>query len=184
MSDYEDSSHVGDTEETPLLAGNEKKSGKLAKIIISIILLLLLIGNIGQGIYINTLSKNYDRLDNSYTPEFLHLNTITIERFYKMVDSGDDFLVYIGRPSCPSCRDFAPELLRTLLDLDMLNDVYYMNVQPIRPSGTDPGWVAFKERFGGIEGTPSIIHLRDGETVDALSWPDNGEDARVWLLQQ
>ena len=184
MSDYEDSARVSDTEEKPLTAGNEKKTGKRAKMIILIISVLLLIGNIVQGIYIYTLNGNYDKLDNTYTSEYLNLNSITIERFYKMVDSGDDFLVYIGRPSCPSCRDFAPGFHSALVELDMLNDVYYLNVQPIRPTASDPGWVAFKERFGEIEGTPSIIHLRGGETVDALSWPDSGETARAWLLQQ
>ena len=162
--------------------GQKKRS--LESLIFVLVIILLLIGNAGQFLYIRTLQQNYKTLDAKYSPEYLQLNSITVNRFYQMIDEGEDCLIYISRPSCPSCSEMAPALHDLVEELNMSDDLYYFNVQPIRPTSDDPGWVDFKKQYGNIEGTPSFIHIKDGETIDSLSWPEDIESVRTWLLAQ
>jgi len=161
-----------------------KQKKSKGKIIVIILLVILLLGNLGQGAYLYKTYKEYDALRYAHFTSYMNENAISVEMFYSLVDSGDDCLVYIHRPACPVCRDLAPGMHDVLMDLDLMQTVYYLDVESIRPSGDDPGWEAFKARFGDIEGTPSFLHLKDGKTVAALSWPGNSEDVRKWLVKE
>ena len=182
MNINEDSVQTADAAE--LSPAVIKKKTPVFSIIITIVAVILLAANVYQYFTIQTWQKNYSALESEYTPEFLQLNSITVNRFYEMIDNGEDCIIYVGRPRCPACQELAPALHDLIEELKMSDVLYYFNVQPIRPSGSDPDWVAFKERFGNIEGTPSFIHIKGGETIDSLSWPNDPNVIRDWLLAQ
>jgi len=171
-----------DEVETPV--AKEQKKSKRVPILLLVLILILLLGNIGQGLYGYQLCKESTRLNELYSSELLYNNAVPLDEFYQWVDEGEDRLIYVGRASCPTCVEFAPTLYGVVSEMEMLDELYYLDVHSIRPSADDPGWLAFKDRFGKIEGTPSLIHIKDGETIDSLSWPEDGESVRTWLLAQ
>ena len=68
---------------------------------------------------------------NTYSEEYLYLNSITYQTFLDKLHAGEDFLVSIGRPSCKDCQEFDLEFLRIVEELDMQEDIYYFNIVEI-----------------------------------------------------
>lgn len=132
------------------------------------------------------LRKEVQKYMETYSPEFLHFNSITVPRFREMVASGEDFLISIGRPTCPDCRVFEPELISLAGELGMTDEIYYLNVGDIRSNSTDEEWAAFKQSVGFMY-TPAMARYADGSQVSMIQWDENAltvERARAWLEEQ
>ena len=156
------------------------------------IALLLAAGLIIQGIFLAGLRRENLRLsaentalNATYSSEYLTLNSVTLARFYQMMETDADFIVCVSRPDCGTCRTYESELLEIYDELGITESVYYLNVAELHRDAE--AWAAFKQRFG-IGGTPSFIHIRAGETVSSTGWTEadgiSMDDVRDWLCLQ
>lgn len=130
-----------------------------------------------------------DRLETArdlYSPEYTNFNSLTVSTFREMVASGEDFIVSIGRPTCPDCRAFEPELINIAADLGLMDKIYYLNVGMVRSSSNDDEWKAFKASVGFMY-TPALARYSGGGQVSLIEWDESGltgEQARNWLIEQ
>lgn len=86
--------------------------------------------------------------------------------------SGQDFFVYIGRPTCPACQRYEPELRAVLeelnqslryFEIDRARDIY---VDPEERVEGQPDIVSQINQQIGVTGVPHMVLIRDGEVVD------------------
>lgn len=127
----------------------------------------------------------FAELDRRYSSELLTLNSITLTRFYTLLDSGEDAIVCISRPNCGTCRTYEEELLAIYERLDMTEQILFLNVAELHQD--QKAWLAFKARFE-IGGTPSFIHIRDGALISSTGWTERDgismEVVETWLQGQ
>lgn len=171
---------------------NSGKKKKLLGVLCIVVVVLLVAGLILQGVFLFRLRAeneqyraDYAKLNKTYSSEYLHLNSVTLERFYRMLETEEDFVVCVSRPDCGTCRTYESDLLDIYERLGMTEEIYYLNVAELHKD-TD-AWVAFKARFE-IGGTPSFIHIRNGEPVSSTGWTElsgiSMEEIEAWLLAQ
>lgn len=55
------------------------------------------------------------------------LNSINPKEVESVVTDKKDEIIYIGRPSCPDCKKFKPELEKVLKDKH--KSIYYFNIE-------------------------------------------------------
>ncbi|MDR1136550.1 MAG: thioredoxin family protein [Clostridiales Family XIII bacterium] len=123
--------------------------------------------------------KELASLNNTYTEIYRYVNSLTVPRFESMVAEGEDFLISIGRPNCPYCDKMDPSFIKLVQELDMTEDIYYLNVASIH--GIEGVWPPFKEKYGFFY-TPAYMHYADGEIVSAMDGDFTEDDLRAWLL--
>ena len=163
---------------------NPQKKG-VWKAVLAILLVLLALGNVWQFSRNSRLQQEYTDLDKKYSEEMFMLNSITLNRFYKMMETGESFIVNVSRPNCGTCRGFEPEFLEILARNDMMEDIYYLNVLELRKDAD--AWAAFKKTFQ-IGGTPSYLAIKDGELLSSAGWTEedglDGGEIEAWLVAQ
>ncbi|MDR0424318.1 MAG: hypothetical protein LBH39_02485 [Clostridiales Family XIII bacterium] len=160
----------------------EAPSGRKGRIaLISALIVALALAVFGGWQYAeNTrLEKELEKLDTTYTEAYRYVNSLTVPRFEGMVASGEDFLVSIGRPSCPYCREMDPAFVRLVQELEMTEDIYYLNIARIH--GDQELWPKFKEKYGFFY-TPAYVHYAGGEVVSAMDGDFTEDDLRDWLI--
>jgi len=106
--------------------------------------------------------------DNPYETDNLKTSTINLigdenynniilpKDLEKKIKSGDDVTAYFFSPECPHCIATTPVLMPVAKDLGI--EVHQFNLLEF---GADAGPY-------GIEGTPTLIHYKDGKEVDRL----------------
>lgn len=112
---------------------------------------------------------------------------INLNQFKKLKKQNNDFIVYIGRPTCPDCKSFENEFLK--LNLNKISSskisLFYLNVDEIHKHKSI--WESFK-KSNKIFGTPAFVHYHNKLLVSSSSWTiQNGyntEKAYNWLLKQ
>lgn len=134
---------------------------------LGVVVLLLAAGNVVQYMQNRQYRSEVRAAANTYSEEYLHLNSITYPTFQEKVRAGEDFLVSIGRPNCGDCRDFDPVFTRIVEALDMGEDIYYFNVASIRAD--EEAWAAFKEDYE-IFYTPTFARYADGALASKIEW--------------
>ena len=81
--------------------------------------------------------------------------------------SGTGFFVYIGRPTCPHCREFEPVLRETLRYLD--GEMRYFEIDLARETDAESEMTMLEILNElGVPGVPSTVFIVDGEVVDRL----------------
>ena len=82
--------------------------------------------------------------------------------------SGEGFFVYIGRPTCPACREFEPTLRETLRYLDQ--ELRYFEIDIARETDAESEMTVSEILDTmGVGGVPSTVYIVNGEVVDILS---------------
>lgn len=124
----------------------------------------------------------------------IHKNTVTkifkpinLKKFRTLIKHNKNFIVYIGRPTCPDCRSFENDFLK--LNLNKINsskiDLFYLNVNSIHTNKLL--WKSFKKE-NKIYGTPAFVHYHNNSLVSSSSWTIkdgyNTKEAYTWLLRQ
>lgn len=159
--------------------------GWLSALILAVAVILLSAGLIRQQRAYDALEQKYRMLDQTYSTEYLHLNSITLDRFYEKMEAGEDMIVCISRPDCGTCREYEAELLAIYDRLGITEEIYYLNVAELHTD--DTAWAAFKNSFE-IGGTPSFVHVRDGALVSSAGWTEyegiSMEEMEQWLQEQ
>ena len=93
---------------------------------------------------------------------------VTYEQLLEKRDSGEKFMVYIGRDTCPYCVPFVKSLMVAFESSPANLPVYYLYTQPYKTAinnaveGAQETWDALKAELG-ISGTPSLLVFENGE---------------------
>lgn len=145
-------------------SGGSIMKKKLIIIILSIIVLfaaIMLLNNY----------KNDKKLDggNPYDKNELHQETIdligndlydniiTPDNLDEKIESGEAVTVYYFSPTCGYCKQTTPIVVPMVEELGI--EMYKLNLLE---------YESMKKHYG-IEGTPTIVHYKNGEEVDQLS---------------
>ena len=84
---------------------------------------------------------------------------VTVADVRKFQDSDKEYLVYIGRETCPACVEFVPNLLEVKNKKDI--PIYYLDSTE---SKTDEAFIEFKTEYG-ITSVPTLAFIKNGETI-------------------
>ena len=93
---------------------------------------------------------------------------VTYEQLLEKRDSGEKFMVYIGRDTCPYCVPFVKSLMVAFETSPANLPVYYLYTQSYKTAinnaveGAQETWDALKAELG-ISGTPSLLVFDGGE---------------------
>ena len=93
---------------------------------------------------------------------------VTYEQLLEKRDSGERFMVYIGRDTCPYCVPFVKSIMVAFETSPANLPVYYLYTQPYKTDinnaveGAQETWDALKAELG-ISGTPSLLVFEDSE---------------------
>lgn len=102
------------------------------------------------------------------TPDiYFTLDSLTIDSFYKKIESNDSFLIYLGRPTCSDCNLFEPSLIDFLHENPEYQDILYLNVEKIKE--LDAEWVTFTEH-SGLSFTPTFARYESGQLTTKIEW--------------
>jgi len=139
---------------------NYIRTGKHIKIIV-----LLLIFFLGMILCIKFSKKENSSNFKAIEKETLiqennadYLLIISRKEIYDFQTDKKDAWIYIGRPSCPDCQDYYPQLLEKLKDNNL--KIYYFNTEC--KASEKSNMKKFMEEIGITE-IPSIIHIDKGK---------------------
>jgi predicted bacteriocin transport accessory protein len=93
-----------------------------------------------------------------------YLVTISQENIESNINKKNNFIVYVGRDSCPSCKAFKPKLIKYLSARQ--KKIFYFNTQ-----GTNEAIHEFRKFYNslGVRYVPSIIIIQNGKVTHILS---------------
>ena len=155
---------------------------KPATIILCILIVLVIVLAVTSYKY----ASDFKNLSRTYSQEYLHMNSILPATFEEKISAKESFMALIGRPACGDCRAISDDVIKFVESNDLQDKIYYVNIESIRTSATDPEWVEFKEKYGEISGTPSFLFVEKGKVVSTLQWQENKpqltvRDMNEWL---
>lgn len=136
----------------------------MKKIVILIGLLFLLIGCMEKPMDID-----YDRISN--------IETIDYSELTNKLESGVDFLLYIGRPDCGDCQTFYPYLEEYVHTTG--EGIYYLNIKDFRDNARKDGasqeeidfFENLQERLS-FDWTPTLSRYQNGKVVSTYKFLD------------
>jgi len=100
--------------------------------------------------------------------EFLPI--IGVEEMYEILHdrTGNGFFVYVGRPTCPNCVDFEPNLRAALQYLG--RELNYFEVDLAQDVETDEEFDFFLQILSDfrIDAVPLTLYVQNGEVIDTL----------------
>lgn len=160
-----------------------KEGRTIRTIILGGVLIALILACWGRVVFENIRKdKKIAELEKSYPEIYDVLDSVTYENFSQRIKEGTDVYVYIGRPSCGDCQGFEPELINTIKEKNLQDQLIYLNVHSIREN--EEAWEAFKENYH-IPYTPTIAMFQGGNLTNKVEWtPENGinmVDVEKWL---
>ncbi|MEF7658636.1 thioredoxin family protein [Bacillus thuringiensis] len=148
----------------------KKKYITLSVLILTVLTVLILVGfnvNIGS----NTSPSNTSIHQNTLLP----IDTIKLEN--KIKNDSAEFFIYVGRPTCPYCKVFQPNLEKAISDKQ--NIVYYYNTDDHK---TDELFQKVLDELD-VKSVPTLLHMKNGQRVRILEYNegDTEEKIKKWL---
>ena len=101
-------------------------------------------------------SKGYTTKD--YEENVKDFKKVDIEELNAKIDKKEDFVVYLGRKTCPFCVKLVPDLNEIMKDLGQ--DTYYLDVEE-----TNKDMDAFFEHYK-LEYVPSLLVFKQGKASE------------------
>ncbi len=86
---------------------------------------------------------------------------ITLAKVEKKIQQEDSFFLYVGRPTCPHCRAFAPQLEQAIQTTQVT--VYYLDTDE-----EDPDRIQTFAQKAGIQTVPHLTYYKNGEKMRYL----------------
>lgn len=101
----------------------------------------------------------------------IYNNPISVKQLEKDLQEKEERFVYFYQTDCVHCQSTSPILIPLAEELSM--DLKQLNLQeePI-------GWDKFR-----IQGTPTVVHYKDGQVVDLINGSQEKEVYHEWLIQ-
>lgn len=104
-------------------------------------------------------------------------NSSSVEDLREMINSGESFFLYVGRPTCEWCRKVAPALQNAFTEFGI--NLYYLDSTNTE---VDTDLQSFRERFE-IDEVPSLLKFENGYSkkleINLMSDDMNNEVIRV-----
>lgn len=107
-------------------------------------------------------SKSDDRNLSTY-------QTISLSEVEQKIQQEEDFFLYVGRPTCPHCRSFAPQLEKAIQTTQA--QVYYLNTDE-----EDAESIQNFARSASIQTVPHLAYYKEGGKVRFL---EKGSEASL-----
>ncbi|EMF0243890.1 thioredoxin family protein [Enterococcus hirae] len=103
------------------------------------------------------------------------VDSISLE---KIMNGKDTLFVYVGRPTCPQCKEFEP-ILRKVLNNQHQSMGYY-NTDNARKENEDK--LEIMADSLGINSIPAIIKIVDGKVIDRIIGLKNEKAIEEFIL--
>ena len=100
-----------------------------------------------------------------------YTNKISLSDLQKNLKEKKEETVYFYQTSCVHCQKLSPVLVPMAKDLNV--DMKVMDIEKL-----DAPWDEYK-----IQGTPTIIHFKDGKEVSRISGEQPKDKLKEWLEQ-
>lgn len=99
--------------------------------------------------------------ESEYTKAVKSYQAISIDEVEQKVQDKEEFILYIGRETCPYCRDFVPKLTEAVEQSDVT--IYYLD------SESDPnGKIQQFRQSQGLATVPSLTYYKSGQLAGLL----------------
>ncbi|HDR7417084.1 TPA: thioredoxin family protein [Bacillus cereus] len=117
-------------------------------------------------------SQKIDNATGSQTdgPDY-YKNKISLSDLQKNLKEKKEETVYFYQTSCVHCQKLSPVVVPMAKDLNV--DMKVMDIEKL-----DVPWDEYK-----IQGTPTIIHFKDGKEVSRISGEQPKDKLKEWLEQ-
>ncbi|HFT5903782.1 TPA: thioredoxin family protein [Bacillus cereus] len=117
-------------------------------------------------------SQKIDNTTGSQTdgPDY-YTNKISLSDLQKNLKEKKEETVYFYQTSCVHCQKLSPVVVPMAKDLNV--DMKVMDIEKL-----DAPWDEYK-----IQGTPTIIHFKDGKEVSRISGEQPKDKLKEWLEQ-
>ena len=162
------------------------EKSRLPLIIISCMLLVSVLSSVFFAAGYYKIRRDTSPKNALYSRAYFHFNSLTVDSFKKKVASGEDMVVLISRPNCPSCIRLEDPFIEYAREKGIADQIYLLNVVLLRKD--DDEWSLFKQEYGNLRGTPSYARYSGGELVSKVMWPEEGEltieDIDQWIAEQ
>ncbi|WP_211747203.1 thioredoxin family protein [Paenibacillus sp. Marseille-Q4541] len=106
------------------------------------------------------------------------LTAVTNEELTEFLEGQSGFL-YVGRPTCPVCREFLPKLERASEDTGQL--VYYYNTDEGRKQDEQEVMALMNQLE--INSVPALLYIENGKETDRLTPGTMDQDSIVAFIQ-
>lgn len=100
-----------------------------------------------------------------------YTNKISLSDLQKNLKEKKEETVYFYQTSCVHCQKLSPVVVPMAKDLNI--DMQVMDIEKL-----DAPWDEYK-----IQGTPTIIHFKDGKEVSRISGEQSKDKLKEWLEQ-
>lgn len=121
-------------------------------------LLLLLLGAIAIWFLVDSVTRPQE---SDYAQAVKAYQKISMDQLEEKVEAQEDFLLYIGRETCPYCQTFVPKLTEAVEETHVT--VYYVD------SEKDPdGRIQAFRQENGLKTVPSLTYYRSGQLAGLL----------------
>lgn len=87
--------------------------------------------------------------------------TVRLSAVKEKIQNEENFVLYIGRPTCPHCRAFAPQLEKAIQATQI--QVYYINTDEEEPAD-----IQQFASTSAIKTVPHLAYYKEGEKVNFL----------------
>lgn len=131
------------------------KNKKLILLIPTIVIIAIIYFNFNDR---NKFKINY--LSNIEKSDKNLLIDITREELNKRISKNENIYVYIGRPTCPDCKEFEPELKDILNKMN--KKLLYYNTEV--PASQKQEIRDYLEKYN-VKTIPCILYIEDGKTI-------------------
>lgn len=117
----------------------------------------------------------------AYKEDNSQLNKVSVSDFKNVLRSGEKKVMYLGRPTCPNCREYRPTQDKVLKELDM--KIGYFNTDEGRKEDKESMMQIFETLK--VTGVPTLALVSDGK-VEELAPDDvytdkSGQALKDWL---
>ena len=106
-----------------------------------------------------------------------YLISINTNEFYERYNSGEKFVLLLGRPGCSHCVAFKPIITRVANEKEL--KVYYLDTDTIE---TEDDWYFIWELVEQ-EGTPTVAIIQNKALVDSRSGEMTRDDLIYWFTE-
>ena len=127
------------------------------------IVLLVIVGLIAFG----ALSKNYDKAAEATND--LYKNEISLDQLKTKIDGKEEFYAYFYQTGCEHCKVVSPILIPLAEEMD----------KPLKPVNIHQKQEPWKDY--NIQGTPTVVHFKDGKEVKRIVGEHPESDFRNFL---
>ena len=140
--------------------------GAAAFMILIIVLTIVLSPSSSKKIYKEYVSMETSTNKIIYKDEFKDhvFKKVNTKKLSKMIDSGDEFILYIGKSTCEHCLPMVGRYNHYFKKEGFKGNIYYLDVRVV-----DEKIQAFFDEYGVENSTPLLIAYKDGKKVGLLS---------------